>query len=555
MKIRPLPRSLALIVATLALSLGLAGCGKKEGGAAASGGSAVERGNQEQILHIGNLGEPNDLDPHIVATHNDAHIAMALFEGLVQYDPRTSEPVAAGAERWETLADNLTWTFHLRKNAKWSNGDPVTANDYVFALRRLLMPALGGEYANMMFVLKNAEAFYGGRITDPAQVGARAADDHTLVLTLERPVPYLLTMACHASWYPLHRATIEKFGKVDQRGSPWTRAGNLVGNGYFTLKEWRPNQFIRLAKSETYWDRENVKLKEVFFYPIESEDAEERSFRSGQLHVTSTMPITKIATYKDSPYYHPHVLLGTYAYYFNVNVKPLDDARVRRALAMAIDREAIVRDVTKGGQIAAGNLCPPDIAGFTARARVPYDLPAAKKLLAEAGFPDGRGFPQLDLLFNTNEGHRTIAEAVQQMWKKGLGIDIRLYNQEGKVWADSMRTKNYQIARYAWIGDYLDPSTFLELMEGNNGNNNTNWKNEEYDRLIAAARATSDREKRYEYFQRCEEILAQECPSAPVYFYMRNNLRRPEVKGWYGNLLDNHPLKGVYLDPGAAVKQ
>jgi len=539
---------LLLLASCLALAALAAGCGQR--------GTAVDAGNRDQVIHLGNLAEPADLDPHLISVHTDFQIAQALFEGLVAYHPKTSEPVAAGAERWETSADGLTWTFHLRRAAKWSNGDPVTARDYVWSFRRILQPALGAEYANMLYVLKNAEPLHTGKLKDYAALGARAADDHTLVLTLERPVPYLLSMLCHSSWYPVHGPTIEKFGKFDQRGSPWTRPGNLVSNGYFTLAEWKPHQFIRGHKSETYWDRDAVKLAACVFYPIESEDAEERTFRAGQLHVTSTMPISKIAVYKgeNSPFYQPHVFLGTYVYRFNVNVPPLNDVRVRRALAMAIDRERIVRDVARGGQMPAGNFCPPDLAGFTATAAVRTDLAAAKKLLAEAGFPDGKGFPKLDILFNTQEGHRLIAEAIQQMWRRDLGIEVGLYNQEGKVWSDSMRALNYQIARFAWIGDYLDPSTFLDIMTSDNGNNQTGWKNADYDRLIETARNTPDRAQRYALFQRASAILAEECPLAPIYFYNRNNLRRPEVKGWHGNLLDNHPLKGVYLDPSAAVR-
>jgi len=535
-------RSAALLALIALLS---SACSKRE--------TRVEAGNRTQSIHLGNLGEPNDLDPHIPDSLNTATIIQALFEGLTQYDPKTNEPVPAVAERWETSADNLTWTFHLRPQAKWSNGDPVTAADFVFAFQRMLSPKLGAEYAYMLYVLKNGEAFNTGKLTDPALIGARAADAHTLVLTLDHPVPYLPTMLCHTSWYPLHRATIEKFGRWDQRGTAWTRPGNLVGNGYFTLAEWKPNRHVRGVKSQTYWDRGAVKLNEVFFYPIESEDAEERTFRSGQLHVTNTIPISKIAVYeKEQPeLFQPALYLGTYMYRFNVNKPPLNDARVRRALAMAINRDQIVRDVSRGHQQPASNFSPPNIAGFTATARVPQDLAAAQKLIAEAGYPGGAGFPKMEILINTNEGHRLIAEAIQQMWKKGLGIEVGIYNQESKVWATSMRSLDYSIARFAWIGDYLDASTFLDIMAGDSGNNQTGWKNAEYDRMLALARTTADTAKRFEYFQRCEAILAEECPIAPIYFYSRNNLRLPNVKGWYGNLLDAHPLKGVYLEPAA----
>jgi oligopeptide transport system substrate-binding protein len=513
--------------------------------------TAVQNGNRTQTLHLGNMGEPNDLDPHICDSHETFNIVAALYEGLAQYDPKTSEPTPAVAERWETSADNLTWTFHLRKAARWSNGEPLTAHDFVFGLQRMLSPALAAQYAQTLYVLKNAEAFNTGKITDASQIGARAIDDHTLELSLNHPVPYLAGLVCHAAWYPVHRASIEKLGAIDQRGLPWTRPGNLVSNGYFTLADWKPSQFIRLTKSETYWDRDNVKLNEVIFYPIESADAEERGFRSGQLHVTRQVPNSKIATYRKE---RPDVLqddpvLSVYYYNFNTEKPPLNDVRVRRALALAIDRNVIVKFVTRGGELPAGNFTPPGTAGFTAKSVSLTDLATARKLLAEAGFPGGKGFPRVDILYNTSEGHKSIAEAIQQMWKKNLGVDIGLYNQEAKVWLDSMRQKNYQISRAGWGGDYLDPSTFLDIMAGDSGNNHTNWKSAEYDRLLAEARSTADQAKRFELFQRCEQILAEEMPIMPIYFYVRNTLRLPEVKGWYGNLLDHHPLKGVYLQP------
>jgi oligopeptide transport system substrate-binding protein len=534
------------LLGLLVLASLLGSCHKTEG--------AVASGNRDQIIHIGNLSEPVDLDPQIINVQQDFNIVQALFEGLAQFDPQSCKPVPGVAERWEVSADNLTWTFHLRGNAIWSDGDPVTARDFIYSYQRILSPKLASPQAYLLFGIRGAEQFNAGKLTDFAQVGVSAPDDRTLVLSLNHPVPYLPTMVCNQAWYPVHRQTIEKFGKMDDRGTAWTRPENLVGNGYFLLSEWRPHQFIRLTKSPTYWDRDQVKLKEAFFYPIESEDAEERTFRAGQLHVTSTLPISKISVYEKehSASYHPHVFLGTFFLRFNVAKGPLGDARVRRALSLAIDRERFVRDVLHGHQQPAGTLTPPDTAGFTAQGNPPYDLTTAKKLLAEAGFPDGKDFPHLEFLFNTTEANRAIGEALQQMWRTGLGVDITLQNQEAKVQTESMRTGNYEIGRYAWIGDYLDPSTFLEMMITGGGNNQTGWSNAEYDRLIADANQTADNAKRYAAYQRCEQILATECPIAPIYFYVRNNLVRPEVKGWYGNLLDAHALKGVYLDPAAA---
>jgi oligopeptide transport system substrate-binding protein len=538
-----MPSFSALIALTVVAAGLLTGCSPRE--------TAVQSGNRTGTLHLGNLAEPNDLDPQVADSQETFNIIMSLMEGLAQYDPRTCEPVPAGAERWHSSPDRKTWTFFLRADARWSNGDPVTARDYVWAYRRMLTASLGAEYASMLFCLRHGEAFHQGRIRDFSEVGVRAVDDHTLELSLERPVPFLDKLVCHSAWYPLHAPTLEKFGSVYTRGSAWTRPGNFVGNGYFVLAEWRPNQVVRVTRSPTYWDREHVLLKEVNFYPVDSQDTEERMFRSGQLHITSSIPIDKIAVYKADPARAPLLAqetnLATYFYRFNVTRPPFNDVRVRRALAWTIDRRQIVERVSKGGQLPAGCLTPPGTAGFTATSSVPHDPDGARRMLAEAGFPGGAGFPPFEILFNTHEGHRQIAEAIQQMWRIELGLNARLYNQEAKVYSATMRSLDYQVARFAWVGDYLDPSTFLDIMTSDSGNNQTGWKNAEYDRLIAVTRSTADQTLRAQAFQRCEEILADEVPIAPIYFYVRNNLRLPVVKGWHGNLLDLHPLKGVSL--------
>lgn len=538
-----MPSFPAFLAVTIIAAGLLTGCSPRE--------TAVQSGNRTGTLHLGNLSEPNDLDPQVADSQETFNIIMSLMEGLAQYDPRTCEPVPAGAKRWDVSPDRKTWTFHLRPEARWSNGDPVTARDYVWAYRRMLTASLGAEYASMLFCLRHGEDYHRGSIRDFSEVGVRAVDDHTLELSLERPVPYLDKLVCHSAWYPLHAPTLEKFGSVYTRGSAWTRPGNFVGNGYFVLAEWRPNQVVRVTRSPTYWDREHVLLQEVNFYPVDSQDTEERMFRSGQLHITSSIPIDKIAVYKADPARAPLLAqetnLATYFYRFNVTRPPFNDVRVRRALAWAIDRRQIVERVSKGGQLPAGCLTPPGTAGFTATSSVPHDPDGARRMLAEAGFPGGTGFPPFEILFNTHEGHRQIAEAIQQMWRIELGITARLYNQEAKVYTSTMRSLDYQVARFAWVGDYLDPSTFLDIMTSDSGNNQTGWKNAEYDRLIAVTRSTADPAVRAQAFQRCEEILAEDVPIAPIYFYVRNNLRLPVVKGWYGNLLDLHPLKGVSL--------
>ncbi|HVW21147.1 MAG TPA: peptide ABC transporter substrate-binding protein [Opitutaceae bacterium] len=532
--------------ATASLLL-LAGCGKRE--------TAVAKADLTQTLLLGNMIEPPDLDPQLCYDNFTQQIELALCQGLCEYDPKTNEPTPALAERWEPSGDYLTWTFHLRPNARWSDGDPVTAEDFVYSYHRMCSPNLAAEYAYMMFFLKNGHAFYTGQIRDFDKVGVHAADEHTLVLTLERPISYLPALVCHTSWFPVHRSTIEKFGKMDDRGTHWTRPGNFVGCGPFNLVEWIPHQIIRVVKSPTFWNRDHIRLHEVDFYPIEDNSTEEAMFRRGQLHITATLPPDKIPVYRNDPALRPLLTmdpyLGTYFYFFNVKKPPLNDARVRKALAYAINRKEIVDRVALGGELPAGHLCPPDLAGFTATAEVPSDPVSARRLLAEAGFPGGRGFPHLEILYNTNEGHRKIAEAIQAMWKRELGIDVSLRNEEAKVQDDSMRQGSYTIGRYAWVGDYIDPSTFMDLMLGDNGNNYSGWKNPEYDRLVDAADHDLDQSRRFARYQRAEQILVDQCPIMPIYFYTRCNLRRPDVKGWYSNLLDEHPFTDVYLEAPA----
>lgn len=527
----------------IAIAMLLAGCGTRE--------TPVERGNREQILHLGNGTEPQDIDPHIVTGVPEHNIIAALFEGLVSEDPRDLSPVPGAAERWTVSDNGLVYTFYLQKNGKWSNGDPVTARDFIFSYQRILSPGLAGEYAYMLFVMKNAKAFHEGKIDDFSQVGVDAIDDGILRITLNSPTPYFLSLLNHYSWFPVHPPTILKHGKIDARGSGWTRPESFVGNGPFTLDTWKMNQMITVRKSETYWDRDTVRLNEMRFYPIENADTEERFFRSGQLHVCYTLPLSKIDVYEKT---YPDLLkinpfLGTYFYRVNVTRPPLDNPKVRRALSMAIDRKSIVENVTKGGQLPAHSFTPPGTAGYTAQAHIPDDIDQARSLLDEAGYPDGQGFPPVEILYNTLEAHRTIAQAIQQMWKKSLNIDVKLLNQEWKVYLDTQKELDYDICRAGWIGDYVDPNTFLDMFLTGGGNNDTGWSNAEYDRLIAeAARMGGSPAQRHELFQRAEEILLAESPIIPIYTYTRVYAVRPEVRGWYPTILDHHPYKHLYLE-------
>lgn len=490
----------------------LASCARRE--------SPVSAGNRTQVLHLGNLSEPKDLDPHLVTGVTEHNVLSALFEGLIAEGPRDLRPAPGVAQRWDITPDGRTYRFHLRPDARWSNGDAVTADDFVFSYRRMLSPRLGAPYAYMLFCIHNAEAYHRGRIQDFDRVGVRALDPHTLELTLGHPVPYFLALLTHFAWYPVHPPTLAAFEAVHTIGTRWTRPGNLVGNGPFVLESWEPGRRIVVARSPTYWDRDRVRLRHIHFHAIGDHQIEERAFRAGQLHVTGTVPIDRIDHYRRN---EPHLLrldpyLGTYYYLLNVNRPPLDDVRVRRALAMTVQREAIVERITRAGETPAYHFTPPDTAGYTPSARLSGDAQTARALLAAAGFPGGRGFPRLQLLYNTSDAHARIAQAVQQMWASDLGIAVELVNMEWKVYLSETQSGNFDIARAGWIGDYLDPNTFLDLWVTGGGNNRSGWSHPEYDRLIRAAAQAADRQTRFELFSQAEALLVEECPVIPVYF-------------------------------------
>jgi oligopeptide transport system substrate-binding protein len=512
--------------------------------------SNVASGTRNQILHFGNDDEPQGIDPQAVTGIPEARISMALFEGLVSKHPATLEIQPGVARSWSMSADGLTYTFHLRPDARWSNGDRVTAHDFVYSWKRALQPAIGNLYAYMFYYIRNARSYFEGTLADFDAVGVRAPDELTLIVELEAPTPFFLQLLDHHSYYPVHGATIERFGAIDERGTRWTRPGNFVGNGPFVLREWILNRILSVEKNPFYWDARRVRLREIRFYPVPNPSTEERMFRAGQLHVTARVPIDKIAVYRarNPGLLHITPYLGTYFYRFNTTRPPLSDARVRRALAMCIDRGQITDHVTKGGQIPAYTLTPADTAGYTSRARAPFDPEHARRLLAEAGFPDGRGFPRLQLMFNTDELHRKVATAIQQMWKQALNIDVDLVSQDWKVYLDRESRLDYHITRAAWIGDYLDPTTFTDMFISGGGNNRTGWSSARYDALVAEAARTADRDTRYALLGQAEAILMEEMPIVPIYTYTQVRLISPHLRGWEHNILDQHPFKYLWLE-------
>ncbi len=523
--------------------LNLTGCWSRE--------SPVARGNQEQVLHRGLGADVAELDPHIVTGLPELNVVSALFEGLVAEDPHDLHPVPGVAESWEISHDQLRYAFHLRTDARWSNGDSVTAQDFVNSIRRVLTPSLGADYASMLYVVQNAEAYHKGELSDFTQVGVTATDAHTLIITLDHSTPHFLTLLSHPIWYPVHLPTLEKTGAIDQRGNPWTRPDTIVSNGPFKLATWKRDRVIIVEKSSTYWDASRVRLNAIHFHPNDSVNSEERAYRAGQLHITEALPVTKVATYRRD---HPEVLrinpfLDTYFLRLNVTRPQLNNPLIRLSLSLAIDRESIVKNVTRGGQLAAHSFTPPGTAGYEPPQGVSHDLEAARQLLIEAGYPNGEGLPTFVLLVNNSGNHQIIAEAIQEMWRRDLGIKIAVVNMEQKTLLSQRRTLDYQILRSDWVGDYLDPSTFLNVFSGNSGNNHTGWSNPEYDDLLYQAARTSDTDARYALMYRAEEILLREAPIIPIYYYTTVRLVHPAVRGWYPTLLDRHPYKHVWLEP------
>ena len=533
------------LVPASALVVLLTACGSSE--------SNVESGNRDGYLHYGNGAEPQGLDPQVVTGVPENHIVRALFEGLAVKNPKTLEPEPGVAERWEISEDGTVYTFYINPEAKWSNGEAMTASDYVWSWNRALHPDTGSLYAYMLYPIKNSEAYSKREITDFNEVGVKALDDQTLQVTLNAPTPYFLQLMDHYSSFAVHPETLLKYGKMTDRFTPWTRVGSIVSNGPFTLEEWSLNRRIIIKKSEHYWDRDNVALNGVYFYPTENVVSEERMFRAEQLHYTAVVPLDKIPDYRtreNSPYVQSPYL-GTYYYLVNTDRPPVDNVLVRQALSYALDRDKLTRTVLQDTAIAAYSITPPDTLGYNPPKLFSYDPSKARDLLAAAGYPNGEGWPGLEIIYNTQEAHRKIAVAVQQMWKKELNIDITIANQEWKVYLNSVSQREFQVARRGWIGDYVDPNNFLDLFITDGGNNNTGYANDIYDEIILErAPKAKTREARYSLFTEAETMMMNDMPIIPIYTYTSKHLIHPSVEGIYPNLMDSLNLKYVTLHPG-----
>lgn len=522
-------------------------------------------GEPDQVLRISQRNEPADLDPATASLPDEFFIIRALSEGLLTPNPNGGAPLPAAADRFEVSPDRLTYTFHLRP-AQWSNGEPVTATDFFDSYRRVLTPATAAPKAHLFYAIKNARAFVSGAITDFSAVGIHAVDRHTLVITLAEPVADFPLYVASGAWIPVNPRVVARHDRA------WTKPGNFVGNGPFTLAEWRPQQRIVVRKNPRYHDAAAVRLQEIQFIRFDNQDTEERAFRAGQLDVTMAVPQAKLDGYaREHPdELHHAPLAETRFIAFNTTRPPLQDQRVRLALSLAIDREKIVARVLHGGQLPAERFLSPallqrgrsDNSPTSAQAgkeharssgaevvtdpanRHAFDAAAARELMAQAGFPNGKGFPRLEF---SGWDRNPALEAIQQMWRQELGIDTELVVREAKVHLAALNAGNYDLAFVTNLLDVRDPVAALADFTTGAPNNFPHWRSPAFDQLVTAATTTPAEQQRARVVA-AERLLLAAAPVAPVYFNTQNWLMSDRVHGWEQDALWSRRYNDLWLD-------
>lgn len=563
-------RKCVAILALAAMGLGSSACSKKTAespatepapGAVAQGTEGEGKGGEAKGFVAGTKtdmftfvldADPQTLDPSRMSGSPEGRVAFNIFEGLLMPGPTTEglqnplDGIVPGvAEKYEVSEDGRTYTFHLRANAKWSNGDDLTSEDFAKSWKRILTPDFPGDYVQMLWVIQGAQAFSEGKSTDWGTVGVKTPDPKTLVVELVDPTPYFPELLAFYTFFPVHIPTVEKHGEA------WTRPENIVSNGPYKMTSYRPQQEIMLEASEHYWDKPSLRITKARMRIIPDNNAVVNAYRTGELHWTGTsLPVAQIASLLTHEDYLQEPMLGTYFYRINVSKGgPMADVRVRQALALAVDRETLVNETMNGLYEKAESFVPPSMPGYKATTRTAYNVQKAKQLLAEAGFNETNKLPKITVLYNTDENHKLIAESLQDMWKRNLGVEVELINKEWKTYLQDTTALNYEMARAGWIGDYNDPMTFLDMWETQNGNNNTGWSDAEYDGLIQGARKEVDKAKRMQMLQKAEEILLERGPIIPIYYYSNNILVSRFLEGFKPNNRDNHLLKYMHL-PG-----
>jgi oligopeptide transport system substrate-binding protein len=510
-----------------------------------------------------NGNEVTSLDPTTVSGQSEGRVVSALFEGLTVKDPETLAPLPGAAESWDVSPEGLLYTFHLRP-ARWSNGDELTAEDFVWSWRRLLEPETAAPYARLLWCVRGAREFGAPELDAAAraslwpEVGIRSSDARTLEVDLEHPTPYFLALTSFHPLYPVHRASLEHFQKrfPERWQSEWMKPGHLVSNGPYKLRDRRVNDRLRLVKNPEYWDAHAVAFQTIDVLAIEHAGTALNLYLAGEIDWLDRVPPQLVPRLSSRPDFEPAPYLASYFYRVNTTKAPFNDPRVRRALALAIDRRALCEKVLQKGELPSWSLTPPGLAGYPRpemahaaeagsdhESAFAQDCADARALLAEAGFGSGRALPPLEIHFNTSETHRDIAEVIAAGWSSALGIETRLLNQEWKSYLDSQQNLRYDVSRSSWIGDYADPNTFLETFVSGGENNRTGWGNARYDGLVSRAAREGVPARRLALLAEAERVLLEELPILPIYSYVSQNLVSPRLGGFFANVQDEHPVK------------
>lgn len=498
-------------------------------------------------LHMHNGADPASLDPHKISGDWENRIAGDIFEGLTT-ENSAAEPIPGQAADWTISDDGLVYTFNLRDGIKWSDGEPVTAGDFVFAFQRLMNPATAAKYAYLQYPIKNAEAINSGDIEDLNALGVKAIDDQTLEITLERPTPYFLGALTHYTAYPVPTHVVEA------NESEWIKIGTIVTNGPYTPTDWVPGSHVTTEKNEHYYAADELKIDSVKFYVLEDESAALKRYRAGEFDILTEFPTDQFEWMEENLPGQAQVapFAGLYYYVINNQKPPFDNPDVRKALSMSINREVIGPQILGTGEIPAYSWVPPGMAGYKEPYTVAWkDLPygekvaEAKSLLSKAGFSADNPL-KLQLRYNTNENHKRIAVAISSMWKP-LGVEVELYNTETKVHYEELNRGILEVARAGWLADYNDPDNFLNLLKSSVKYNYGRYSNPDYDALIDKANAITDVDERAAVLLEAEKLAMDESAGIPIYYYLSRNVVSPRVKGFENNAFDIHRTRWLEL--------
>ena len=499
-------------------------------------------------LHKGNGAEPQTLDPHRAEGVPASNILRDLYESLTEVGP-DGEPVLAAATSYNISPDGTIYTFNLRQNATWSNGDPVTAHDFVYGLQRSVDPKTGSKYSIILASIKHVKDIIQGNLS-VEKMGVQAIDDYTLQITLNAPTPYFFDLLNHSTAYPVHKASVEQFGK------DFTKPENMVTNGAYKIDEWVIQSHISLVRNEQYWNNKNTSIDKVVYHAIGESASELKKYRAGELDWTSSVPTTQLDWVKkklsNELYISPY--LGCYYYGLNVTKAPFkDNVKLREALSLAIDRNIIVEQIAKAGEVPAYSFVPPGVNHYTEQPLLfkYYDrslqIKNAQKAYREAGYSTEKPL-SLEIRYNTLDGHKRIALAISAMWKEVLGVKTTLVNEEWKVYLETRKQKQKtQVFRAGWIGDYNDANTFLELLHSKHGINDSGYNNPNFDALLAEAAKTVNLNDRAAILAKAEKMMLNDHPIIPIYFYVSKHLVKARVEGFKPNIVDRFYTKHLKL--------